>query len=178
MCNCSKTHKGCHNGCNKPEPLPSTYRCGSDFVKEDLDCFNPCDEELYDSKSVRYKTKKDEKSELINLGIQKGENLEYILELYGQMFYNVRYIESPNVPGFPLLNTFEKLIVHLFGKIDELQNTITAQTALIDSQNTKIGELGEKINNLKYPTVSDTTNIGFVTGDTLNDILQTIINNQ
>jgi hypothetical protein len=162
MCNCKKPCGNCHS--HKPQPS--------------LDCFEPCDLELYDAKDVRYKTKPDEVSQLLNLGIHKGEHLEYILELFGQMLYNVKYIESPRVAGHDLLNTYEKIIHYLFQKNSDLEDLLEAQSSNIEDLTAELVIIKANIEKLKYPEVTDDTNIGFLSGDSLETILQTIINNQ
>lgn len=116
---------GCYSGCNKNTPLPNQPHplCGTK-EKTCYDFEETCDQETFDASQIRYKTGCDKFSELENLNIGVGENLEYILEEFGKRIENFDYLASPTIPNMPLLNSYEKVINYLLEKIEDLQNQI------------------------------------------------------
>lgn len=107
-CHCSTTgHALCGPNCSNERPFEKT-----------------CEEELFDFTQIRYKIGCDQFSNLENLNISVGDNLDYITEVFGKRIQDFEYLQSPYVPNMPSLDTYEKVINYLFAKIADLQNQI------------------------------------------------------
>lgn len=122
-CGCS-TSKPQSCGCKKSKmdilynPICATPSRSSCFDEPD------CDDETFDFKQIRYKVGCDDYSNLENLGIGVGDNLEFTIEKIAEYIQNFSFLETPSIPNMPTLNTFEKIILYQFAKIQDLQEQI------------------------------------------------------
>lgn len=137
-CNQTKTYVrnlGSYSSCCEQEPLPAqknpicckpekscgcqTDKCGCKKPKNP--CFEEvCEEGTFDLSQIRYKTNCDEDSELINLNINKGDNLEYIIETIGKKVLSLSFQEAPEIEERPDLDSLEKIILYLYNKVKYL----------------------------------------------------------
>lgn len=179
-CNCKREHKGTCTRCLKKDPLPADYQCGSKCeepckVPLEVECNNP---ENYSAKDVRYKADCDEIgfSKLQDLGISKGDDLEFIIERFGHILKNLDYHQDPQVEGHPELDSFDKIVVYLLKKIDDLHFQLCSFEQKQQDLDNKISQLSARVNTLEYPQLVDTHAIGFTKFDGLLNVLQTLIN--
>lgn len=131
MCN----NKNCRRGCNKKTNevvcgTPRNYdscRKGCYVPHKENLCEqekeDPCyfDEEMNDpinAKDVRYKIDCDEESKLSNLNIQKGDNLEYIIDVLGTRILDMGYVQRPTIDNHPELDSMEKVLNYIINRID------------------------------------------------------------
>lgn len=128
-CSCSPVKKrsigcNCFQGCESPEE--KNPFCCNEKPKKSL-CFEEvCEEETFDARQIRYKSGcvDDEESPLINLNIGLGDNLEHIINTFGNRLMDLDYFEDPTLEEYPELDTVEKQFLYLFSKIKMLEQKI------------------------------------------------------
>lgn len=175
----------CYNGCKRcNEKDPLLYDCNSkkDPLLYDCNCQKEalkCEEEIFDAKQVRYKIDCDNYSNLSNLGIKKGDNLEYIIDKIGKAIESLDYVDTPIIEGHPEINSWEKLVKFF---IDNHNSLVSLNAELREDINTlhcKYDNLEKRVKELEYPKLQDTSAIGgFTKYSSLQEVIQQLINVQ
>lgn len=134
-------------------------------------------QEQIDAKEVIYKLKEDCFSNLEELGIPKGSNLEYILEQFGQYIYDWKYLNIPTIPNQPQIVTFELLINYLLNKINLLESSNQNLQSQINTTNQNLLNLTNTVSSILNPNVIDTNGIGFTINSSIHTVIQKLSDN-
>lgn len=141
-------------------------------------CEDPCNipsQEL-DLKEIFYKIKSRPQcfSELDELGISVGDDLEYIIEKFGKMLIGFNYFDlTNNIYG---ARSFSEFMSYIQGDIAGINQQINQLCAKIDSQEERITALTTRINKLENPQINDTKGLGFTIYSNIFTVLQSLAN--
>ncbi|MGL4976907.1 MAG: hypothetical protein ACRC5G_02725 [Cetobacterium sp.] len=171
-CSCNnKSHIKYEDKTSCCQTKPSCDICN----KEETNCQSQLTNQ-FDFKEIFYKKNQScGISNLTDLGIDVGDNLEYVIERLGNYISNFNYFDLRD-------NIYEATDFVSF--MDELQsdiNCIKLELLYISENQEKIllsiNQIKEEINKLKNPEIIDTRGLGFTKKDTIFKVLQKISDN-
>lgn len=153
--------------------------------KEENQVVNPCEKTTHsqvNTDDVFYNTECNTPQDLTNLNLPSGSNLSTILRKIDYKLgdnlntvnfnaFNLEYLRTKY--SITTIKTFSESVnlEFLYNK-----NQITAINSGITSLTTSLNSLSDEFADVKYPSITDTANIGFTVNDSINTVLQRIVN--
>ena len=150
-------------------------KCG---CEDDCSC-NKCNPLKYqlDFKEVFYKIKGNgcASSNMDNLGIEKGADLEYVIEKFGRFITSFNYFDIRD--NIYEAKDFTAFIDALQEDISELRLEITNLCEKYENIQLSLNAINQRLDKLEKPKIIDTRGLGFTINDTIFKVLQKISDN-
>lgn len=166
--NCQEDHS-CKTNKDYRVYSKSRNTCG---CKETCTC-NSLTQQL-DFKEIYYKGKQG-CSNLESLGIEKGADLETIVELYGRLLISFNYFDFRD--NIYEASDFTGFMDSLQEDINLLKLEITNLCEKYENIQLSLNTINTRLNKLEKPMIQDTRGLGFTVNDTIFKVLQKISSN-
>jgi hypothetical protein len=168
---CCKSQEPYHHFERKEHCCKTDAKCTPSCGKScSCDKCSPLTSQL-DMKEVFYKIKgKNCFSNLNNLGIEKGANLEYIIEKFGRFITSFNYFDVED--NIYESADFVSFMQDLQKDLQSLRLDIQCFCEKFEGIQLSLNTINERLDKLERPHTIDTRGLGFTNNDTIFKILQ------
>jgi hypothetical protein len=136
-------------------------------------CSQNCESKQIDSTDVFYKIKCEVTPSILQaISITNGMSLQAIIEILGLHIINEVQIANPVVVGQPNIETYQQVIDYLLGLNTARVAQITQLQSQINTINTTILALNNRLVSVEKPGVVDSAGAGFTIYSDLKTVLQ------
>jgi hypothetical protein len=136
-------------------------------------CSQNCESKQIDSTDIFYKIKCEATPSILEaISITNGMSLQAIIEILGLHIINEVQIANPIVVGQPNIATYQQVIDYLLGLNTARVTQINQLQSQINTINTTILALNNRLVSIEKPGVVDSAGAGFTIYSDLKTVLQ------